>query len=235
MVSVGWLTAELSSVPGHDGWLGPRELPVLAGLRFAPRRRSWRLGRWTAKRALAAWLGLGEEPAILSQLEVVAAEDGAPDPYRGGERLPLSLSLSHRQGLGLAAVAEAPVRLGCDLEWIEPRSAGFVADYFTAAEQGWAQDGADLLVTCLERDGRVALVWSAKESALKALRVGLRADTRSAEVRVEAGVADGGWRPLSVATAGGHFAGLWRRERGWIVTVAASSSPSGPLAMRLLG
>src|SRR3954447_17285253 len=112
-----WLTRSLGDVPAADEWLSARERAVLAGLRVAKRRDDWRLGRWTAKAALGAGV------------EILAAADGAPEAWREGKRLPVSLSLSHRDGLALAAVAEAPSVVGCDLERLEPRSAGFVLDW----------------------------------------------------------------------------------------------------------
>jgi 4'-phosphopantetheinyl transferase len=67
--------------------------------------------------------------------------------------------------------------LGCDLETVEPRSETFVSDYFTAEEQEVVRQA------CPEdRFTLIALIWSAKESALKALRTGLRIDTRSVSV-----------------------------------------------------
>ncbi len=57
--------------------------------------------------------------------------------------------------------------LGCDLELVEPRSDAFLADYFTADEQALVA-----LAPAVERDKVVNLLWSAKESALKALGVG---------------------------------------------------------------
>ena len=47
----------------------------------------------------------------------------------------VTISLSHRSGAAICAVAPAGVDLGCDLEVIEPRSEAFVADYFTVDEQ----------------------------------------------------------------------------------------------------
>ena len=63
--------------------------------------------------------------------------------------------------------------LGCDLEVIEPRSEEFVADYFTTEEQKMVSQAP-----IADRSKLLALLWSAKESALKALREGLRFDTR---------------------------------------------------------
>ena len=58
MTSPGWLTRSLADVPADDGWLGPGEIEVLAGLGFEKRRADWRLGRFAAKTALAVWLGV---------------------------------------------------------------------------------------------------------------------------------------------------------------------------------
>ncbi len=77
----------------------------------------------------------------------------------------------------MCVVAPAGVSLGCDLEVIEPRSAAFVTDYFTRNEQALVERTSKE-----ERPRLVTLLWSAKESALKALHVGLRLDTNSVEV-----------------------------------------------------
>ncbi|MGZ6641917.1 MAG: hypothetical protein ACXVFT_08780 [Solirubrobacteraceae bacterium] len=80
---------------------------MLACLRLAKRRDDWRLGRWTAKAAVAAWLGVGAE-----RIEVLAAADGAPDAWLDGAPVPVSLSLSHRAGRALAAVTDIPAAIG---------------------------------------------------------------------------------------------------------------------------
>src|SRR3954464_319718 len=103
-MTAGWLTRSSADVPAGDAWLGPRERAALAALHVAKRRADWRLGRWTAKAALAAF-GVPGAPA---RREILAACDGAPEAWRDGERLGLSLSLSHRAGLALAAVAPEP-------------------------------------------------------------------------------------------------------------------------------
>ena len=88
--------------------------------------------------------------------------------------------------------------LGCDLELVEPRSDRFVADYLTAAEQQLVLGAGP------ERDLVANLIWSAKESALKVLRVGLRRDTRSVEVTLD------GWGAVTgsgAAARPGRWAG----------------------------
>jgi 4'-phosphopantetheinyl transferase len=54
-MDVYWLDQTQADVPAGDEWLCAREAACLARLRFAKRRADWRLGRWTAKRALAAY------------------------------------------------------------------------------------------------------------------------------------------------------------------------------------
>ena len=70
-----------------------------------------------------------------SRIEILAAADGAPEAWLDGERAPVSVSLSHRGGRALAAVAAAPAVVGCDLELVEPRSGAFVREWLAPAEQ----------------------------------------------------------------------------------------------------
>ncbi len=56
MDTVGWLIQSRAEVPAGESWLGAEERRVLARLRFERRRVDWRLGRWTAKAAIGAWL-----------------------------------------------------------------------------------------------------------------------------------------------------------------------------------
>src|SRR5215210_7466555 len=100
MAAAGWLTSSPAELPAGEDWLSAAERAVLGGLRIEKRRADWRLGRWTAKRAVAAWL---EVPA--RRVEIVAAADGAPEAWLDGTPAPVSVSLSHRAGRALAAVA----------------------------------------------------------------------------------------------------------------------------------
>ena len=60
-----WLQQSEEDVSTCDDWLSGDEAIVLRGLRFAKRRSDWRLGRWTAKCAVAAYLKLPTAPASL--------------------------------------------------------------------------------------------------------------------------------------------------------------------------
>jgi len=122
-------------------------------------------------------LGARLERAGLRNVEIRAAASGAPKVFFEGECAPLSLSLSHRAGLGACVIGTPGMALGCDLEFVEPHSATFAADYFSTLEQELV-----MAAGLVNRDWFLALLWSAKESALKALQEGLRLDTRSVNV-----------------------------------------------------
>ena len=211
-----WLTRWHADVPAGDGWLGATERRVLAGLRIAPRRDAWRLGRWTAKSAASAFLALPPE-----RIEILAAADGAPEVWVSGERAAVSLSLSHRAGRALAVVAAAPAVVGCDLEVVEPRSDAFVREWLAASEQalvaGLAGDA---------RDRAVNTLWTAKEAVAKVRREGLRLDVRHAVVDAQS--PGPGWRTLRVHLDGDSTAGWWREEPGWVMSVAGEPAPAQP-------
>jgi 4'-phosphopantetheinyl transferase len=223
---VRWLTCDRGDVSDGLDWLAPDERARLDTLRFAARRADFLLGRWTAKRLIAGVVS----GARLAAIAIRAAADGAPEAFLDGAPLPLTVSLSHRAGRALAAVGDTGAPLGADLELIEPRSALLVADFFTAAE-------AAEVATCprAARDRAIALIWSAKESALKARRTGLREDPR--RIRVEAdGIAqpsgapgDGAWHALRIAVDGGpELAGWWRDDAGHVLTIAGATLAADP-------
>lgn len=216
-------------MPPLDDWLSAAEAGRLAGMRFEKRRADWRLGRWTAKLAATRYLGMPCELDFLRDVEVGAEASGAPVVSIGGRPAPVSISLSHREGVAICAIAAPRVELGCDLEVIEPRSSRFVADYFTPVERSFLEQAP-----AGERTERVALLWSAKESALKALRVGLRVDPRDAAVLLPAAVGERAaacadcWRPLRVACQERTFDGWWMAAGRFVRTLAAAPSPGVP-------
>ena len=130
--------------------------------------------------------------------------------------------MTDRADWAVCLASTETVALGCDLELVEPRSDGFVADYLTPAEQRF------VLGSGHDRDLMANLMWSAKESALKVLRVGLRRDTRSVEVALEDRTVSG-WGALRVrdAQSDAVFPGWWRCFGEFVLTVAASD-PIGP-------
>jgi len=219
LTAPAWLTRCSADVPGDDGWLGPRERAVLAGLRFPKRRDDWRLGRWTAKAAVSAHLGA--DPA---RIQILAAADGAPEAWVDGAPVGLSVSLSHRAGRAVAAVAAATHAVGCDLELVEPRSPAFVREWLAPREQALVAQRVGA-----ERDTLANLLWSAREAAAKVRREGLRLDVRRAEV-VLSGAGGGNWHRFSVRWGDDAPAtsGWWRSEPEWVLTIAGGPALQPP-------
>jgi 4'-phosphopantetheinyl transferase len=225
-VEVYWLEQTGADVPPANEWLSPGESATLGRLLIPKRRADWRLGRWTAKLAIAAHGQLPCDPASLAAIEIRPRPSGAPEALIQGRSARLSLSLSHADGVAFCALAPPGAALGCDVERVEPRSAAFCADYFTAEEQS-----AVARCPAQERDRVLTLLWSAKESALKALECGLRFDTRS----VTAGAGQlmdcpgEAWHPLVAGGAEGLiFRGWWRESGDLVWTLLGVPPPSEP-------
>lgn len=228
-IAVGLLIDEVHNVPSDDGWLSEWERERLAKLRMPKRRADWRLGRFVGKRALAAWLGRQGRAVLLPQLEIRTDEDGAPEAFVEGQRPGCVISLSHRAGRAACTVTAAHVALGCDLEVVEPRSEAFLRDYFTPGEQDLVRR-----VPETERSRMANLLWSAKESTLKALRSGLRMDTQMLEVRIEKSSPFHSWRPLEVACAEPRrlFPGWWHASGDQVMTMVGLPRCDPPHALQ---
>src|SRR5271169_4808632 len=251
-MEVYWLEQSEADVPAVDDWFSESELVQLNSFRFAKRRADWRLGRWTAKCAVAASLKLSNDRRSPKRIEISAASTGQPEVVLVDRTERVTISLSHRTGIAICAVAFGDVILGCDLEVIEPRSDGFIADYFTVEEQS-----AIAQVDAEERSALIALLWSAKESALKALHVGLRADTRSVRVEIPGALdklfenaaasmskaaspiqsgtlSPRTWRSLQVHCADETvFHGWWQRANDIVRTIVGAPPPATPHELRL--
>src|SRR5689334_13194878 len=224
---VHWLEQSEADVPADNQWLSPVEAQHLAGVRFEKRRADWRLGRWTAKRTVAAYLNMPDGADGLAEIEIRPAPSGAPEVFWADRSPGVSISLSHRAGVSICAVAPSASALGCDLELVETRSDAFAADYFTMEEQ-------ELVVRApaTDRSRLLALLWSAKESALKALRLGLRLDTRAVAVSLTTGSSACTWHPLSVRVSDGKlFQGWWLQTFALLRTVVADPPPPPPILL----
>jgi 4'-phosphopantetheinyl transferase len=225
-----WLEQTESDLPATDAWLSRTEAEFLSAMRFPKRRADWRVGRWTAKRALSVCLGLSFDFATAATVEILAAPSGEPQVFVRGSPFPVSISLSHRAGVGLCSVSPAGVALGCDLEIIEPHSDAFAADYFTAQEQALISE-----IAARDRPLVLSVLWSAKESALKALHQGLRIDTRSLSVDLELNQEGSDpWLPLRVRYVTGQtFHGGWSRSGDVIRTIVAAVPSLRPIPLDL--
>ena len=215
-------------------WLSARERARLDAMRFTKRRNEYLLRRWVGKRTVAARVGLGTDPASLAQIELLNWVTGAPYVAIEGVVAPWEISLSDRAGCAVAVIGASGSgagALGIDLEVVEPRSEGFLTDFLTRAEQDWVR-GPAAADPGLGRDAAANLVWSAKEAALKVLRLGLRADTRSVEITVGPDVIRDGWARFTAARRGVPvMPGWWRRDGVYLLTVAAQDDLDPPTVL----
>lgn len=181
------------------GILSAPEQVFLRRLKLAKRRDDWILGRWAAKTLALAYLE--QERGVrftADRLSVAQAPDGAPYLVLAGEgRLPVTIRISHRAGWAMAAIAPGEdLEIGADLELIESRHPSFLEDFFTEAEVRQVRAAPET-----ERDRMITQLWSVKESVLKALKLGLRGDTRWVEAEAPPIASEALWRvPVWIRT-----------------------------------
>ena len=219
MPTVYWLACEEGEPPAADDWLSDRDRKRFSTMTYTKRYEEARLSRWTAQSAVAMFSG-HDDPA---EVQVSNNPDGSPWA-RTADGQPVAISSTDRAGWAVSVVTEGECRIGCDLELVEPRSPLFVRDYFTGKEQAF------LSRATLDFDLAANLIWSAKESALKVLRTGLRRDTRTVEVDIPA-PSDDDWSPLSVTADDAVFPGWWRRFGDFLLTVAVDQAVPVPVSL----
>ena len=237
--TIYWMLVDSAQIPPEPRTvLSPSELDRFSAFRFPKRRNDWLVGRFAAK-SLAHSLPVCKNYP-LNQIEIRNTPQGAPFiQVQGQPPLVECLAVSHSEHLALCALASAPdLRVGADLEKIEPRTETFILDYFTPAECR--------LVDASPAETRpvvVTLIWSAKEAMLKALEVGLRWDTRMVEVRGVDGLPPtggtlNGWQKIRVAektSSGRVWAAWWQRRDPFVLTLAGfSNTQSGIQSVNLV-
>lgn len=220
---IHWLLQSAPITEAVEDFLSPAEYHVYRGLVNKKRQQDWLLGRWTAKNLLqrvVAQSGRGLLPLNVVAIHSDAA--GAPVVDAPGVA-DLSLTISHSCGCALCAVVNAPAwPLGADMERIETRPLGFVVDYFSPEEQ-WLVEKANADM----RDVLVTAIWSAKESVLKALHVGLSVDTRSVTCVIHPEHFTGtAWNPFDIYTDNCRLKreapplqGWWRVDGDFVLTL----------------
>ncbi len=156
---------------------------------------------------------------LLSELSFDNEASGAPFVEWQGKRNQGSLSISHRGEYAVAAFCRDPdTSIGIDLELIEPKSHGFVEDYFTAQEADW--------VFGLPEDQQAlaaSLLWSGREALLKALQLGLRIDTRQIALGIPNFDITDDWQPLDIRKCppeATHLQLFWKRVDKAVLTLA---------------
>jgi len=146
-------------------WLEYNRLP------HDQRRRDWLAGRCAAKRAVAERCGVPIERIQIESREGASPRCMLLDDVDRWTLAPLIISIAHRDGVGIAAVADRGTLIGVDVEragdiapshhryFVAPRERAFVARF------------------------RATLLWVLKEAVWKAL--GLALSTSFASVQLD--------------------------------------------------
>lgn len=224
--SIYWLLQNMEDLPANEDWLSAQERTILDEMEIPKRREDWKLGRWTAKRITYSYLKMIDKREYqFPDLEILSADDGHPQLFVQKKLSSISISISHRANVGFCTLYPENSNIGCDLEIIEERSDAFVSDYFTFEEK------LKVIVATEEDEALIAnLIWSAKESVLKALRKGLKSDTRSVSIDLNNIVIKEGWNEIRARSLefNQDFWGWWRREEKYILTIFSSEPTDEP-------
>lgn len=228
---IHWLTQSHTELPSplkvkeSARYLNEEEQARYLMLKTRKRRNDWLLGRWTAKRLLQTVIW--EKDGITLPLDMITIrnnKDGAPDYHSPLTNRRFSISISHSHEHAFVAVIEKPdVPVGADIELIQARPKGFAETYFTLAEICLGND-----LTGQERALWETAAWSAKESVLKALHLGLSVDTRAVSCLIEPVTRlPQTWIPFAVKCDDGRLPqpalplnGWWRVDGNFVLTIA---------------
>lgn len=218
--TIFWNLIDETAIRGEEkDFLSPEELAVANTMRFPKRRQEWLMGRWAAKRLLGCvWCCEARDLIIQNEPE------GAPYAvFAKGGLVEGCLTISHSAKNALCGYTRNQgLAVGVDLEQIEPRSPEFIKDYFTDQEVAQIKQCPPDIQPLAS-----TLIWSAKESALKALRKGLRLDTRSVEVGLGdlmgVGVSSS-WQPITIDAKGWTWRSWFRADQVVAYTMAATGA-----------
>lgn len=234
---VHWLTEsslnqkDLAAGRAPFGMLTPAEAAIFDGFKSDKRRQDWLLGRWVAKNLIQSVSG---KTLPLHAIEILPAGDGAPEvrvqaPATGAQKESddpqLTLSISHSADRALCAVVEGQgVALGVDVEQLEDRTETFVRDYFVREEIALVER-----VSRPSRAGAATAIWSAKEAALKAIRLGLMVEP-FAVCCLPRGDGQQGWSPVEIRWDEGKLkrsapdlTGWWQIRGGFVMVIAVEA------------
>lgn len=223
-----YLTQDERDLPAGLDWLSARERDLLSGVAEHGGGRDWLLGRWTAKQAIAARRLPGARRLPLARVEILATPDGAPEVFVGAVAAPYALSIAQRAGRALCALTARGNAVGCDLEVVAPHDAVVAARAFTDEELALVR-----AAPAAARDGLATALRSAKTSALKLLREGMRLQAMVAEVVLGEASEGETWAPLVVESPEHRclLPGWWRPQEDVVLTLVSAAASGAPRAL----
>src|SRR5205814_5221183 len=117
-----WLARSAELTPDTGEWLSPAERAYADAQRYTKRRSEFRIARYTAKSAIARAMDLPQDLPTLARIEIRHEPSGAPYACIDGRPAGMGLSLTDRADWAVCLLGDGGLRVGCDLELVEPRS-----------------------------------------------------------------------------------------------------------------
>lgn len=220
-------------VPVHFEWLHPLEIAYLETLRFDKRRLDWLLGRWTSKVLLQQVLC---PDAPLSEIEIRKGQNREPLVYLKEELAGCRLSISHSHGKAFCVLSRDNNPVGCDLEKVESRSELFIRDYFTEREHRLFTEKYSQV---FGRDAFYTLLWSAKESVMKACLSGLSIPAKNIDLQEIKGFNADSWSEISLENrvSKALYHGFFKLGDGfaWAVLAEVGQGDPSPIKLEWVG
>jgi phosphopantetheinyl transferase len=142
--------------------LHPRETAYYHTLKSEKRKRSYLVGRYAAKKAVAAFVQETDPRRILIQQGIFNQPIATCEDARN-----VQVSITHCDGLGAAIAFPEAHPMGIDLERIKPGKREAIESQMTKAER----EGITAL--SFPYDMLLTLAWTAKEALSKVLKTGL--------------------------------------------------------------
>ena len=155
-------------------YLDPTEIETYFAFKIPKRQKEWLAGRICVKQLYRQMM---DQNLALPSIRIERLPDGQPLLKVDGQSVGESISISHSYGWVAGAIDPLGQPIGIDLEKVERRDEAFLMDYFTANERNWIESSPDLI-----REQKSTLIWSCKESVLKALGKGLHIDPQRVEI-----------------------------------------------------
>lgn len=154
----------LSRVQDYENivqYLHPEEHGFYARLQFEKRIKSYLMGRFVAKQAVAAFIGEEDLRSIFIQSGIFT------QPVVVSNKHNVQVSISHCDNFGAALAFPEAHPMALDIEKINPDKRAVLESQITEAER-------ELLCTCSPSyDIGLTLLWTAKEALSKVLKTGL--------------------------------------------------------------
>jgi phosphopantetheinyl transferase len=141
--------------------LAPREQEILAGYRFAKRRREWLGGRLAVKAALLLLQEQPLSPGAMTRLSVLPDAHGRPS-VQGSRGHSISISHSGEFAVGMACREKS---CGVDIQEISSRLDNLTPRFAAKGELRLLEDSP----TPNDHDTRLTMLWAAKEALKKSL------------------------------------------------------------------